>query len=102
MTAEHFESFKEIKHRLCTAPRLAHLNLEQPLVLYTDASKIAIGAVLLQRDNSEVERAISFVSIKSVAGAAKLFHVRLRMSRNYLFARACLGIYAGPQVLSAH
>ena len=47
LTAEHLESFDEIKRRLCAAPRLAHPDLEQPFVLYTDASKIAVGAVLL-------------------------------------------------------
>ena len=64
LTAKQLESFEEIKRLLCAAPRLAHPDLEQPLVYYTDVSKIAIGAVLLQRDNSEVERAISFFSIK--------------------------------------
>ena len=64
LTAEHFESLEEIKRRLCAAPRLAQLNLKQPFVLYKDASKIAVGSVLLQRDNSGVERAISFFSKK--------------------------------------
>ena len=64
LKAEHLESFEEIKRRLCAAPRLAQLDLEQPFVLYTDASKIAVGAVQLQRDNSGVEPAISFFSKK--------------------------------------
>ena len=102
LTAEHLESFQEIKRRLCAAPRLAHPDLEQPFVLYTDASKIAVGAVLLQRDDSGVKRAISFFSTKSIAGAAKLFHVRARMSRSYLCARAFPSLSARPQVSSAH
>ena len=63
-------------------PRLAHPDLEQPFILFTDASKIAIGAVLLQRDNSGVERAISFFS-KKLSPA----------QRNYsTFERECLAI----------
>ena len=82
MTAEHLESFEEIKRRLCAAPRLAHPDLEQPFFLYTNASKIAIGAVLLQRDNREVERAISFFSKKLSPE-----------QRNYsTFERECLAI----------
>ena len=44
---EDIERFAELKRRLCAAPRLAHLNLEAPFTLYTDASTIAVGAVLL-------------------------------------------------------
>ena len=57
MSPEDIKSFEEIKKRLCAAPRLAHPVLEQPFVLYTDASKIAVGAALLQRDSNGVERA---------------------------------------------
>ena len=64
LNAEHFKSFEKIKRRLCAVPRLAHPDFEQPFVLYTDALKIAVGAVLLQRDNNGVERAISFFSKK--------------------------------------
>ena len=63
-TAKHLDSFKEIKSRLFAAPRLAHPDVEQPCVLYTDASKITVGAVLLQRDDNGVERAILFFSRK--------------------------------------
>ena len=68
LTAEHLESFEEIKRRLCTSLRLAHPYFEKPFILYRDASLIAFGAVLLQRDNSGVERAISlFSKILSIA-----------------------------------
>ena len=83
LIAEHFESFKEIKCPLCSPPpRLANSGFEQPFILYTDASKIAIGAVLLQRDNSGVERAISFLSNK--LSPAK--------PNYYTFKRECLAI----------
>ena len=64
MSPENVKSFEEIKKRLCAAPRLAHPDLEQPFMLYTDASKIAVGAALLQRDSNNVEEAMSFVSKK--------------------------------------
>ena len=47
---QHDNAFEEIKRRLCAARRLAHLNLEVPFTLYTNASKIAVGAVLFQQD----------------------------------------------------
>ena len=57
---QHRASFDEIKKRLCGGLRLAHLDMNKLFVLYTDASKFAVGAVLLQQD--DVERAISFYS----------------------------------------
>ena len=101
LTAENLESSEEIKRRLCAAPRLAHPDPEQPFVFYTDASKITIGAVLLQRDNSGVERAISFFS-KKLSLAHRNFYVRARMPRNHLCARTFPCISARPQVLSAY
>ena len=61
-TRENIERFAELKRFLCAAPRIEHLNLKAPLTLYTDASKIAVGAVLHQRDTARVERPISFFS----------------------------------------
>ena len=46
-TCENIERFAELKRRHCAAPRLAHPNLELPFTLYTDASKMDFGAVLL-------------------------------------------------------
>ena len=103
LTAEHLESFEAIKQRLYAAPRLAHPDLEQPFVLYTDASKIAIGAVLLQRESSKWSRARHLVFLEEiVAGTTKLFYVRARMPRNHLCARAFPCISARPQVSSAY
>ena len=81
-TREDIERFSELKRRLCAAPRLAHPNLEAPFTLYTDALKIAVGAVLLQRDTAGVERPISFFS-KKLSSA----------QRNYFtFERECLAV----------
>ena len=64
MSAENLTAFEEIKRRLCAAPRLAHPDLERPFTLYTDASKIEVGAVLLKRGADGIERAVSFFSKK--------------------------------------
>ena len=81
-TREDIERFVELKRRLCAAPRLAHPNLEAPFTLYTDESKIAVGAVLLRRDTAKVEGLISIFS-------KKLSYAQ----RNYsTFERECLAI----------
>ena len=51
-TREDIERFAKLKRHLCAAPRLAHPNLKAPFTLYRDASKIAVGEVLLQRDTA--------------------------------------------------
>ena len=63
-TFKDIERFAELKRRMCSAPRFAHPILEAPFMLYTAASKIAVGAVLLNRDTAGVERPIFFFSIK--------------------------------------
>ena len=81
-TREDIERFAELKSRLCAAPCFTHPNLEAPFTLYTDASKIAVDAVLLQRDTAKVERPISFFS-KKLSSA----------QRNYsTFERKCLAV----------
>ena len=81
-SAKNIERFNKLKRCLFFAPRLAHLNLEAPFTLYTDASKIAIGAVLLQSDTAGVERAISFFS-KKLSPAQKNYST---------FERECLAV----------
>ena len=81
-TCEDIERFAELRHRLYAAPCLAHPNIEAPFTLYSDASKIAVGAVLLHRDTAGVERPISLF-------ATKLFSAQ----RNYFtFERECLAV----------
>ncbi|XP_050889253.1 uncharacterized mitochondrial protein AtMg00860-like [Lathyrus oleraceus] len=42
------ESFLELKKRLTTAPILIFPNLEEPFMVYCDASKMGLGGVLMQ------------------------------------------------------
>ena len=46
-----------ISRRIMAAPRL-----DRPFKLYTDASDVAVGAILVQDDNQGVERVIQYVS----------------------------------------
>jgi len=44
------EAFQELKRRFTTAPILAHFDATKPVIIETDASDFAIGAVLSQRN----------------------------------------------------
>ena len=54
-------AFEIIKDKLCTAPVLAYPNFDLPFILTTDASKVAVAAVLFQMQNG-VERPIAYAS----------------------------------------
>ena len=58
--AEELVAFNSLKQALVAHPQLAHPDLLKQFIVHTDASKIAIGAVLLQRSEEGVERPISF------------------------------------------
>ena len=47
-TPEHEKAFQELKRRLVTAPLLAVPDPDKPWTICTDASDVAIGAILLQ------------------------------------------------------
>jgi len=62
---EHAEAaFQELKNRFTTAPILAHFDAQQPVIIETDASDFAIGAVLSQRDKEKRLHPIAFHSRK--------------------------------------
>ena len=55
------QAFQSMKDRLCTTPGLAYPNFELPFILTTDASKVAIGAILSQVQDGK-ERPIAYAS----------------------------------------
>jgi len=57
-------AFEELKRRFTTAPILAHFDPARPVILETDASDFAIGAVLSQRDEENRLHPIAFHSRK--------------------------------------
>jgi len=56
--------FEELKSRFTTAPILAHLDPAKPVIIETDASNFAIGAVLSQRDDENRLHLVAFHSRK--------------------------------------
>ena len=60
---QHQTAFETLKKLLCNAPVLNYPDFEKPFVLNTDASDIAIGAVLSQNINGE-NHAIGYFSQK--------------------------------------
>ena len=55
------EAFERLKERLCSAPLLAFPDFKLPFILTTDASKVAVGAILSQVQNG-IERPIAYAS----------------------------------------
>ena len=53
-TAEQ-NAFNHMKNRLTSAPILRQPKLDQPFVLFTDASSLALGAILAQKDDKSNE-----------------------------------------------
>ena len=58
------EAFKELKHRLATAPILAIFDPEREAILETDASDYAIGACLTQKGEDKKLRTVAYYSRK--------------------------------------
>ncbi len=50
-TPEMDKTWKELKKRLTEAPILRHPDFTKPFILYTDASKKGVGAILAQHDD---------------------------------------------------
>jgi len=57
-------AFKDLKRRFTTAPILAHFDAQRPVLIETDASDFAIGAVLSQRDDEGRLHPVAFHSRK--------------------------------------
>ena len=60
-TEEAQDAFETLKTRLTPTPILAFPCLQQPFILYTDASQFAMGAVLAQVQD-DLEKAICYAS----------------------------------------
>ena len=58
------KAFENVKSVLCSSPVLAAPQMDRPFELQVDASDVGAGAVLSQRDGSDVDRPVSFYSKK--------------------------------------
>ena len=60
--AQQEEAFNALKRSLISRRIMAAPRLDRPFKLYTDASDVAVGAILVQDDDKGVERVIQYVS----------------------------------------
>ena len=70
-TNEQQDSFEALKTALTNAPVLMYPDPNKEYNLYTDASDIALGAVLMQKDDDGHERPIQFISKKFASCQAR-------------------------------
>lgn len=63
-TEDCHSSFEELKKRLTSYPILRQPDFSKPFILYTDASGIAIGAILCQVDDDGNEYVVAYASRK--------------------------------------
>lgn len=63
-TKECNDSFNLIKQKLASVGNLRHYNPKLPLILTCDASQVALGAVLSNRDENGIVRPIAYASRK--------------------------------------
>ena len=63
-------AFQILKEPLVSSPILAFPEANEDYILYTDASDVAIGAVVAQKDKNGEERVISYAS-KAFTGSKK-------------------------------
>jgi hypothetical protein len=92
------EAFQSMKDRLCTAPLLAYPNFSQTLILTTEASKMALGAILSQvqdglekpldyasRQTNSAEQSCTTCEFEMIAFVLATKHFRCYLfGRNYL------------------
>ena len=90
VTQHNIAAFDKIKRGLDAENRLKHLYLERPFVHYTDASEIAVGAVLFQNHSMNVKRDISFCFEKVMIWQTKLLDVWPRVFGSDLDPRTLL------------
>ena len=55
-------AFNTLKDKLCEYPIVRLPDIERPFILHTDASNIAIGAILAQKDDNNAEYVIEYAS----------------------------------------
>ncbi len=61
-TSQCQASFQALKLLLVSSPVLGHPNLKLPFIVYTDASEVGLGAVLVQQTGLGTEEVLAFAS----------------------------------------
>ncbi len=78
--SEQEGSFQDLKHAFTHAPVLVFPNSDDPFVIFTDASGVRRGAVLMQTDGAGKQHVIAFASRTLTAAEKKLFSYSLKDS----------------------
>jgi transposase InsO family protein len=92
--AEH--SFTKIKQVMCDKPVLLIANHSKPFTLFIDASNVAVGAVLMQRDNDGELKPVCYFSRK-LNDAQRNYAVRDKEALALVLAVRAFRVYlAGP------
>lgn len=76
-TASQQKSFDELKDRLINAPILSHFDPNAPTEIHTDASRLGLGAILMQWQNCDgrlVRKTIAYAS-RTLNNAEVNYHV---------------------------
>jgi len=63
-TSQRQISFQALKQLLVSPPVLGHPNLNLPFVIYTDASEVALGAVLVQQTGLGMEEDLQYLKVR--------------------------------------
>ena len=80
-------AFQKLKAVLMSDPVLEAPNFEKPFQLAVDASDVGIGAVLLQKDNSDILKPVSYYSKK----------LNIHQRRYSTIEKECLGLVLAVQ-----
>ncbi len=69
--------FRALIEALATSPCLVHPDFDKPFILFTNASDVAIGAILAQHDENKVDHPIAYYS-KTLSKAERNYSVTER------------------------
>ena len=74
---EQDSAFNALREALASSPVLVHPDFDKPFVLFTDASNVAVGAILAQLDENKVDHPIAYFS-KTLSKAERNYSVTER------------------------
>ena len=74
---EQESAFRALTEALATSPVLVHPDFDKPFILFTDASDVAVGAILAQHDDNKVDHPIAYYS-KTLSKAERNYSVTER------------------------
>ena len=108
-TEECQKNFEALKDALTNAPCLAYPNFELPFTLYCDASEMALGSVLCQKEEGQEERPIGYYSRSFLSAERRYSNTEremlamyegLRNFRPYVYGGAC-DVYTDHKAIEA-